>query len=216
MNSRALALVLFATLFGTVACASGRYIYEPEENATARISGRPAAYYPVPPQAPRGDVRVATLGIATLQSPSGHGPSVHVMHVRMIVDDNADTVAWQVDTREQLGGIGGFRQSRPAFASVSPGRPPVVTIAPGASATLDLFYPLPADMEEASEIPRFELLWKLGTSAGPVAERATFERLRIESAPPPGAYASGEWWGPGWYGWHEPLWPGAPELTRAP
>jgi len=189
MNSRPLALVLFAT----AACASGRYIYEPEENATARISGRPAAYYPVPPQAPRGDVRVATLGIAALQSPDGQGPSVHVMHVRMIVDDNADTVAWQVDTREQLGGIGGYEQSRPAFASVNPGRAPVVTIAPGATATLDLFYPLPVDMQEASEVPRFELLWKLGTSGGPVAERATFERVPVEPQPPE-----------------------APELTRVP
>jgi hypothetical protein len=212
MTSRASAIVLLAA----VGCASGRYIYEPEENATARISGRPAAYYPVPPQAPRGDVRVATLGIATLQSPSGAGPSVHVMHVRMIVDDNVDTVAWHVDTREQLGGVGGHGQSRPAFASVHPGGAPVVTIAPGMSATLDLFYPLPADVQEASEIPRFELLWKLGTSDGPVAERATFERLRIEAAPPPGGYAYGEWWGPGWYGWYDPLWPGAPELTRTP
>jgi hypothetical protein len=64
MNSRALALLLLAG----AGCASGRYIYEPEENVTARISGRPAAYYPVPPQAPRGDVRVATLGIARLSS----------------------------------------------------------------------------------------------------------------------------------------------------
>jgi hypothetical protein len=196
MNSRAVVLVLLVT----AGCASGRYIYEPEENATARVSGKPAAYYPVPPRAPRGDVRVATLGIATLQSPSGQGPSVHVMHVRMIVDDNADTVAWQVDTREQLGGIGGYGQRRPVFVSVKPGRPPIVTIAPGASATIDLFYPLPVEMQEASEIPRFELLWKLGTSGGPVAERTTFERVRIEPAPPPETYAYDEWWGPGWYG----------------
>jgi hypothetical protein len=213
MNSRTSALVLLVT----AGCASGRYLYEPEENATARVSGRPAAYYPVPPLAPRGDLRVATLGIATLQSPRGEGPSVHVMHLRMIVDDNVDTVAWQVDTREQLGGIGGYGQGRPAFASVSGGRVPTVTIAPGASATLDLFYLLPADMQQASEIPRFELLWKLRTSEGPVAERTTFERIRVESVPPPGAYAYDQWRGPGWYGWNDPLWMGTPsELTRAP
>lgn len=214
MNSRAaLALVIVMT----AGCASGRYIYEPEENATARVSGRPAAYYPIPPQAPRGGVRVATLGIAQLEPRSGEGPRLHVMRARMIVDNNVDTVAWQVDTREQIGSIGGYGQSRPAFASTNPGRPPMVTIVPGTSATIDLYYPLPADMQEASEIPRFELLWKIGTSLGPVAERTTFERVRVEPAPPPGAYASGEWWGPGWYGWYDPLWPdyafwGAPEL----
>jgi len=200
MNSRAVALV-FLAISG---CTSGRYIYEPEENATALVSGRPAAYYPVPPQAPRGDVRVATLGIAALQSPSGEGPSLHVMHVRMIADDNADTVAWQVDTREQLGGIGGYGQSRPAFASVgSSRRPPIVTIPPTATATIDLFYPLPADMQEASEIPRFELLWRIGTSEGPIAQRTTFERVPVEPVPPPAAYASHDWLGPGWYGWND-------------
>jgi len=203
MNSRVVALVFLAT----AGCASGRYIYEPEENATALVSGRPAAYYPVPPQAPRGDVRVATLGVAALRSPSGEGPSLHVMHVRMIADDNVDTVAWRVDTREQLGGIGGYGQSRPAFASASPGRPPVVTILPGASATIDLFYPLPVDMQEASEVARFELLWKIGTSEGPIAMRTTFERVPIEPLPPPDAYAYHEWWGPGWYGGFDPLSP---------
>lgn len=204
MKSAALVPVLLVV---TAGCASGRYIYEPEENATARVSGRPAAYYPIPAQAPRGDVRVATMGIAELQPRSGEGQSLHVMHARMVVDDNADTVAWQVDTREQIGSISGYGQSRPAFASVSPGRPPIVSIAPGASATIDLFYPLPADMQKASEIPRFELLWKIGTSEGPVAERTTFERVRIEPPPPAGAYAYDEWAGPGWYGWYDPLWP---------
>jgi hypothetical protein len=159
-------------------------------------------------------VRIATLGVANLEPPNGEGPSLRLMHVRMIVDDNSDTVAWQVDTREQLGSTGGFGQSRPAFATVNPGRAPLVTIPQGTSATIDLFYPLPADMQKASEIPEFEVLWRVGTSLGPIAERTTFDRVRLQPVPPPGVSAYEPWWGPSWY---DPFWPdyafwGAPEL----
>lgn len=203
MARRAVALLLVMT----AGCASARYVYEPEENATARVSGTPAAYYPIPPQAPRGGVRVATMGIVELKPLDKQGPSFRAMHARMIVDDNADTAAWQVDTREQIGSIPRHGQSRPAFASAKPGPAPIVTIPPGTNATFDLYYPLPADMQDAAEIPRFELLWKVGTSQGPIAERTTFERVRIEPSPPPGAYAYGGWWGPGAYGWYDPFWP---------
>lgn len=209
-------VALVLAVVATAGCSSGRYIYAPEENATARVSGRPAAYYPIPPDSPRGGVRVATIGIAKLKQPNGEGAGLHVMHVRMVVDDNSDTVPWQVDTREQLGSIVSYGQSRPAFASARPGRAPLVTIAPGSSATIDLFYPLPADMQKASEIPRVELLWRVDTSQGPIAQRTTFERIHLEPTPPPGEYAYDYGWGPG-HGWYDPLWPdyafwGAPVL----
>jgi hypothetical protein len=220
-----LGLACLAALSLAVGCSSARYLYRPEENATARIDGRPAAYYRIPAQSPHGDVRVAVLGISRLEpqgrdgreswdeSSDGH---IQAMHVRLIVDNNDDTAPWQVDTREQIGNLDHYGRSRPAFAALSAGQPPVATIHPGTSETLDLYYPLPASMQKASEIPHFEVLWRVQTAEAPVSERTTFERLRIEAAAAPESYACGMgWMGPGWY---DPYWPnyafwGAPGVT---
>lgn len=210
-----LGIALVALVAAAAGCSSARYVYRPEENAMARVSGHTAAYYDVPPQSPHGDVRVATLGIATLEPQDEEGERIHAMHVRLVVANNDDVAPWQLDTRQQIGSLDHDGQSRPAFATASIGRPPIVTIARGASATIDLYYPLPESMQKASKVPHFEVLWRVQTPEGAVAERTTFERLRIEPPPAPGydAWEMG-WWGPGWY---DPFWPddafwGAPVL----
>jgi hypothetical protein len=211
-----------AVLLAMAGCASEeQYIYRPEENATARVAGTPAAYYAVPMHEAHGGVRVATLGIAQLEPRRG-GARLHAMHVRLVVDNNDDTGPWQVDTREQWGTLDTHEQSRPAFAAATRGRPPIVQIPQGTSDTIDLYYPLPASMQKASEVPHFEVLWRVQTPETLVSERTSFERLRVEPAPSPGycgpGYAYGmEWAGPRWYGWYDPLWPdyafwGAPVL----
>jgi hypothetical protein len=209
---RRLGLGLTALALAATGCSSTQYLYRPEENATARVSGRPAAYYQVPPQSPHGDVRLATLGIARLQSRREDSEHIHAMHVRMVVDNNDDTAPWQVDTRQQIGSLDGYGQSRPAFASAGAARPPIVSIAPGMSERIDLYYPLPSSMQSASAIPHFEVLWHVQTPDGVVSERTTFERLEIEPqvVPPPGYYAGAgtNAWGPGWGGWYDPFWPG--------
>jgi hypothetical protein len=214
----ALGVALLASIAG---CGTGgKYVYRPEENATARVSGQAAALYRIPPEAPHGDVRIATLGIATLQPRGDDDDRIRTMHVRMIVGNNDDVAGWQLDTRQQIGGLDRYGQSRPAFASSSPGRPPVVTIAPSEKATIDLYYPLPEDMQEASEIPHFEVLWRVQTAQATVAERTSFERLRIEPPAPRVYYGWDLGWGTGWgWGpWYDPFWAdyafsGAPALA---
>ena len=194
---------LFLVLTCAASCSTGPYVYRPAENATARVSDRPAAYYAVPAQgrSPRGRAR---RGARSRQGRYGRGPRARgrVMHLRMVVDNNDDTAAWQVDTREQLGSLGGYGESRPAFAAGPAGGPPVETIPPGATATIDLYYPLPTNMQKASEIPRFDILWRVETPAGPTTMRTSFDRVQLE--PPPGYYAYSY---PGWYGFYDPLWP---------
>jgi hypothetical protein len=200
-----LGVLVLATVAGCAPAA--QYIYRPEQNATASVAGRPAALYQIPPEAPRGDVRIAALGIATLQ-PQGGGTRVRAMHLRMIVDDN-DDAAWTADTREQIGVLDGAGQSRPAFAATSRGQPPAIEIPAGGSVTIDLFYPVPAAMQSASQVPHFHVVWHVHTPARVVAERTSFERLRIETAAPPSYVYAMTWWGPGWWGpvWYDPLWP---------
>jgi hypothetical protein len=199
-----LACILGAVAVAAVAgCAGRSYIYRPEENATARVSGRPAAYYQVPPQAPHGHVRIATLGIVELRARDDDHDRIHAMHVRMVVSNNDDQGSWQLDTRQQIGFLDSYGQSRPAFATSNVGRPPVIDVAVRGSATVDLYYPLPDEMQKASKVPHFEVLWSVQTPEGAVAQRTSFERLEIEPVPTTGYYA-GAFWGPGWY---DPFWP---------
>jgi hypothetical protein len=198
------ACILGAVAVAAVAGCVGRsYIYRPEENATARVSGSPAAYYRLPPQAPHGEVRIATLGIAVLQARDDEHDRIHAMHVRMVVSNNDDQGPWQLDTRQQVGFLDSYGQSRPALATSSVGRPPVIDVGVGGSATVDLYYPLPDEMQGASKVPHFEVLWNVKTPGGAVAERTSFERLEIEP-PPTNNYYAGGFWGPGWY---DPFWP---------
>src|SRR4051812_16247648 len=61
-------------LLGLCACdPNGNYVYRPEVNARARVAGHVAAYYPIPPESPRGDVRVASFGITSIEPNEGGG-----------------------------------------------------------------------------------------------------------------------------------------------
>ena len=184
-------------------CASTRtlYAYRPVQTATANVSGNLAAEYAVPPASPRGDVKVATIGVTTLEPRAAGETRTRAMHIRMVVHNQDDPVAWQVDTRAQLGRIAPYGQSRPILASSTSGRPPIVTVGATAKATLDLYYPLPRGLQDATEIPSFDVQWTVNTNAGPVASTAAFDRVPLE--PPPGVYA----YGMGQYEWYDPAWP---------
>jgi hypothetical protein len=192
-----LATVVAATL---TACAA-EYTYLPTQNATAEVAGQPAAAYPIPPSAPQGDVRVASFGITGLDVNAGE--RVRAMHVRVVVT-NRSSVPWTIDTREQLGEIPDEGQSRPIFASSDAGTLPLIQAEPGASRSIDLFYPLPAGIQKAKSLPAFSELWKVDTGGGHfIAERTQFNRAEILPA-----YGYGPpWWGPYW--WYDPLYFGA-------
>ncbi len=192
-----IALILFAA--GVVAC-SPQYTYVPATNATSTIAGRSAADYPIPPAAPQGDVRIASFGLTNLTTTAKPEEKIRAVHLRMVVANNS-AAPWQVDTREQRLDLRGFGPGRAAFASASGGSaPPLVVIPAGEKRTVDLFFPLPASEQHASKVPAFDALWRVTTGAGVVAERAPFERIRIE--PPPGLYDYGPpyYYDPGYEG----------------
>jgi hypothetical protein len=187
-----------------VACEKD-YVYVPATNTGADVAGIPASDVAIPPESPRGDVRVATFGISDIE-PQGapEGGRVRALHLRMIVANN-DQRPWTVDTREQRLALEGRGESRAAYASADAGTPPpLVTVPAGGKRTIDLFFPLPADMEKASELPQFDAIWTVHSDARPVTERIPFERLQVE---PPSAYAY-DWgyWGAPPY-WYDPSYP---------
>jgi hypothetical protein len=117
----------------------------------------------------------------------------------------------------------GRGQSRPAFASSTVGRPPVVTIPPGTTARIDLYYPLPRVMQRVTYIGRVEFAWQVsspeGLPEGLVQERTTFLAVRGERPAPTDLYAwDTGWWGPSWFDplWAEEAFVGAPTLVAPP
>lgn len=203
MHRPALLLGAFALALGLGACADERYIYQPTTLTNAVVNGRAASLYEIPPEAPRGDVRVATFGMADI-SPEGSSAELQALHVRMVVANN-DASVWTVDTREQRVELARDGVSAPAFAKSSSGAAPIVAIAPGRKESVDLFFPLPPHLQEASELPSFDVIWAVHTPARVVAERTPFERVAVE--PPATSYAYGYygWGGPYWY---NPWYPG--------
>jgi hypothetical protein len=201
----AAALALLATL--AAGCAGPSYYYRPAENATAVTNGYPAAYYRVPENAPRGDVRVSSFGVTEV----GHeeGEDIPSLSIRLVIANNSGQQPWTIDTRQVQMDLHTEAPRGPAFVHTASSELPVVTIPPGQQRTVDLFYPLPAGREDPEEVPTFDVVWRLSTDAGEVVERTPFERRELERPAP-------DYWrlsyGPIW--WYDPWYPGYPIINR--
>ena len=71
-------------------------------------------------------------------------------------------------------------------------------MSPGEQRVLDLYFPVPGNLDSASEIPTFDVTWKIQTADRVVAMRTPFERRDVVSPPAyPDVYTIG--WGPHWW-----------------
>lgn len=198
-------IVLALVAFG--GCATPDYIYRPTTLANAQIAGRVAADYPVPPEAPQGDVRIATFGLMHIRpthATPAPPPNAYIvaLHVRMILANNG-SVPWTLDTREQHAIMQGLGESRAAYVALPAGSPPVVIVAPNEKRTVDLFFPLPRAIAEPKKLPEFDVLWQVQVGPRRVVERTPFERLRLVYDYYDGPYDT--WAGPYFY---DPFYPG--------
>jgi hypothetical protein len=201
------------------------YVYRPEEGASARVGAHPAAYYPIPPEAPQGDVRVASFGVSAIHPEGDESHEMRAMHARIVVT-NQSPFPWTVDTRQQVAAIAGVGNLGPLYASTPGGALPLVGVPPNTRRTIDLFYPLPPGVEESSQIPAFDLLWRVDTGNGRVvAERTPFDRLQVEPATPSETPYHPPGWGPSWWsagglgygsGYVDPLWVEKPVVVSPP
>jgi hypothetical protein len=188
------------------ACAPS-YVYRPSTNATATIKGRVAADYPIPATAPQGEVRLASFGMSEIARSSAPDQKQVAAHVRMIVIDNSPA-PWTLDTRQQTIALAGGPQLAPSLVTTHEGQAglPSVTVPAGGKRIIDLFYPLPANMQSASQVPEFDVVWHVDTPQQVVTERTSFDRLRVEPQ-----VASG--YGPDWGVWNDgfdgPYWYGS-------
>ncbi len=211
---------LFRGLGAAVAaCAAvgcgATYAFVPTANATSSVYGHAAAEYAVPPQSPHGDMRVASYGIEPLASPDSPDQSLNALHIREFIDNSSDQ-PWTLDVREQGLDLQGHGSSPPAFATASPdatgSSPPVVTVAPHTTRLVDLFFPLPPDMQSADNIGSFAITSRLHTNEGLATESTPFARIETDASSPyaydysapqndydPYAYGYDYWDSPFWY-----------------
>jgi hypothetical protein len=177
------------------------YAYVPITNATV-VAGRIAADYRVPRAAPRGDVRLASYGMVDLGSPNDEADRIRAFHLRVTLIDDSDR-PWTMDTRDQRLDLDGWGTSVAAFASASAGSsPPIVTVPPKGKRVVDLFFPLPAPLQHAKQLPRFDAIWRVRADPEDVIERTSFERIMVQ---PPDTYDSLYDYGNDYY-WGPPYW----------
>lgn len=204
---RAVCLAMFGVVasFGVACADSSDYLYRPAENATAVADGHAAARYTIPVAAPKGDVRIASFGVHGVKQENG--PEWPALHVRMIVANDAGNAAWTVDSREIRVEVRGEKPKDPAAVNADVSDMPLIRIPPGEQRTLDLFYPLADEYDDATSIPAFDVLWKVETDTEIVAERTPFERVAMQRAPTTtwGMGYSPYWWSNPWYPGMSPL-----------
>lgn len=185
-------------------CAERSFVYRPVEQATATMDGQAAARYLVPPEAPRGDVRIGSFGVMDV-APQDEAAEVTALHVRMVVSNDSDTGPWSIDTRSLRAELRGVGDAGVPMVNAEAEALPMVEVPPGQQRTINLFYPLPEGLADAEDVPAFDLVWQVQTASRLVTERTPFERMEIEPRPAPryGYYG----YGPGWYGpywWYDP------------
>jgi hypothetical protein len=199
----------------TSACASGSYVYRPSEQATATLRGQPAARYALPPDAPRGDIKVASFGVARmeLQVDTDNSEQIPTLQVRLVASNESDA-PWKIDTRQLAVHIPGEQGRGPAYVNTDQGGLPEVTVPPRGQRTIDAYFPLPESLRGARDVPQFDVSWQVTLPDRVVAQRTPFERFVVEERPYVNSYAgvgfygSPIWsgpmgWGPVW--WYDPL-----------
>jgi hypothetical protein len=197
-----------------LSCGGTEYVYRPQQPNTLS-GGLPATRTEIPQERPQGSVEVLSYGVTNLRANDNRFPA---LHVRLIVSNNGDPTPWRLDTREQIVEIANEGRAAPIYVNGDVRTLPMVTIPQKSQRVLDLYYPLPATVEKASQLPRFELIWEVDTAARTVASRTAFDR--IEPEPDYAVYPYGTAWpywagyGPSW--WYDPFYPRAVYIHSRP
>ena len=104
------------------------------------------------------------------------------LYVRVMVTNDGDDIPWTLDTTQQLIEIPGEGRCRAIFVGSDLGPAPLVAIARHERRVLDFYFPLPDAIGNASQLPRFDVLWQVKTPARTVASRTSFDRIDIKPA----------------------------------
>jgi hypothetical protein len=180
MRLRELGSVAAAAL---VCCAPARYFYAPVQTTSADLEGAPAAIYEMPSDSPRGDVRIAMLGVAALRPGGLEDSTLSAIHVALAVS-NRSNERWTVDPSEgHLTLVMNHERSDIYATTAEIARTSPVVIPPRSTRTIDLYFPLPLTLQKENKLPPFEVVWSVHIGSRAITQRTPFQRFLGESSP---------------------------------
>jgi hypothetical protein len=196
-------LAVFIMLSAIGACAeTPSDVYRPEVASSVVAASLPSSRAPVPPERPQGTIEVASSGITQLHLANG---DVSALQVRLVVTNDGDSAAWQLDTREQYVEIPGEGRSRAMYVRSDVQTLPVAAIARRERHVFDLYFALPPD---ETRLTRFDVEWQVTTPRRIVASRTAFDRVSETPQVTYGGYPEWPYWvGYGPYWWYDSSYP---------
>jgi hypothetical protein len=196
-------LVLVAISMSAAAGCAHEYSYWPSD---PRAGNGPAVRYPIPPEAPQGEVYVTSFGFTQMDVAADR--SAELLHARLVAVNNGPA-PWTLDGREQqLMVAPGQPLLSPAFANTDAGAGPGYAVPPGQRRVFDLYYDVPGPFNDPRQLGYFELVWRINAGGRAIAQRTPFQRFEGRASgydPYPSYVFVGLGWGPLW--WHGPYYP---------
>lgn len=165
-----------------LACAPARYVYAPVMTTGADVRGAPGAVYKMPPGSPRGDVRLAMLGVAELRPGGLADSTLRAIHVAFVVSNRSDE-HWTVDPSEEHLTLMNHERNDIYATTVEIARPSKVDVPPQSTRSIDLYFPLPLQLRRESKLPSFDVVWTVHTGSRAITQRTPFQRFLAESSP---------------------------------
>jgi hypothetical protein len=191
--------LMLPILIAAVAGCAHDYAYWP---AGLGAGYGPATRYPFPPDLPRGEVYATSF--AFTQMDVAPGKTVETLHARLvIVNEGPDT--WKIDSRQQLLSVRHeLPPIVPAFVNTEGGPGPTYPVTSGQRRIVDMYYVVPAGLQQPKDLPWFELSWRIQAGTQTIAQRTVFQRFDGTGAPrepyPDYVFVGLAWGGTWWYG----------------
>ncbi len=185
-------------VLGALASCSTEYTYVPVVTSTAVVAGIPAVDYPIPPEAPVGDLRLAVVGVVDVHPAADPTGTVKAIHLRIIAINNGPDT-WTLDAQEQRINLSPQVQVRASDVVTDQGaRPRTVRVGPGSKETVELFFLLPQALQAEDSRPEFDLFTTVHTPTRTIERRTRFDQQRGETSYEDDTPTNGDWGGSGY------------------
>lgn len=177
--------LLTAAVIAAVAlsgCAPTRYSYAPVTTSSADLEGASAAVYGMPPESPRGDVRIAMLGVSSMSPMGTQESKSDAIHVALSISNRSDET-WTVDPSEQHLTLTLKRERSDIYATTGDGRSTTVSVLPRSTRVINLYFPLPIQLQKEDAPPPFDVIWTVHAAGRAVTQRTPFQRFIVSPTP---------------------------------
>ena len=162
-----------------------------------------AVRYPIPPEAPHGEVYLTSFGFTQMDVAASHR-----QHAARAPGRREQRAAGLDRGRAGAAAAdpAGQQAVSPAFLNTDAGSGPVYTVPPAQRRVFDFYYAVPPPLDQPEQMGFFELSWQVDVAGRPIAQRTPFQRFEGRAGAyepyPPYVFVGlgfgvGWWYGPG-------------------